>query len=337
VCGAVAIAAGARAAVLNFNDGLSGGARWDAAPRSVPGLGERSLDSGLRYALEGGSYEAYRDFFTWDAVPSVAAFQAAVEQAFAAWTSVDPATGLRTDLVFVLDLATPVKGPPVGSTANPGGAEIDLLAETDGITWDPGDPRSGGEAYLIAPIHSEDLTLTSGTTGYPGYAMWGADVKMNADPSFVWTLDWFRIVLTHEIGHALGLEDMDYRPPGAIVIDDDYDGSTHETALATLTNSWALLIDPFDPSASPLGLYDVHDSDLEQGDPLEPGVDSPGVHILMESRDLAPLLGLEVPLQNDDYAARQFLYPWVAPEPALALLQAAAGAALAALRYSRDR
>ena len=30
-------------------------------------------------------------------------------------------------------------------------------------------------------------------------------------------------------------------------IDDNYDGSTSATALATLTNSWALLVNPFNP------------------------------------------------------------------------------------------
>jgi hypothetical protein len=36
--------------------------RWDAAPHFVDGV-ERSLDGGLRYSVQGGSYEAYRDLF----------------------------------------------------------------------------------------------------------------------------------------------------------------------------------------------------------------------------------------------------------------------------------
>src|SRR5690242_16734548 len=75
------------------NVGLAGGARWDAAPRTITG-NERSLDGGLRFSLEGGSFEAFRDMFQWTSVPTVANFQLAVENAFAAWTSVDPVSGL---------------------------------------------------------------------------------------------------------------------------------------------------------------------------------------------------------------------------------------------------
>ena len=32
---------------------------------NVAGVGERSLDGGLRYSLQGGSYQAYRDLFSW--------------------------------------------------------------------------------------------------------------------------------------------------------------------------------------------------------------------------------------------------------------------------------
>src|SRR5688572_14028218 len=76
--------------------GLSGGFRWDAAPQTIGGL-ERSLNGGLRYSLQGGSYQAYRDTFTWSgAAPSVGAFQAAIQSAFNAWTVVDPLTNLGT-------------------------------------------------------------------------------------------------------------------------------------------------------------------------------------------------------------------------------------------------
>lgn len=110
-------------------------ARWDAAPRSVEGV-ERSLAGGLRYSLEGGSFEAFRDQFVWATVPTVAEFQGTVEQAFGAWTSTDPETGLNTSLSFVADLSTPAVDEP----GDPGnilsflglndGAEIDLFAET---------------------------------------------------------------------------------------------------------------------------------------------------------------------------------------------------------------
>src|SRR5262245_23105071 len=75
---------------------IGGGARWDAAPRTIGGL-ERSLDGGLRFSLQGGSFEAYRDLFTWQGgVPSVADFTTAVQQAFTAWTVPDPVSGFGT-------------------------------------------------------------------------------------------------------------------------------------------------------------------------------------------------------------------------------------------------
>src|SRR5262245_48669469 len=57
---------------------IGGGSRWDAAPRTINISGtnfERSLDGGLRYSLQGGSFQAYRDLFTWNVVPSVPNFQ----------------------------------------------------------------------------------------------------------------------------------------------------------------------------------------------------------------------------------------------------------------------
>src|SRR5690606_26303844 len=119
------------AGVLFETDGLSGGWRWDAAPREING-NERSLDGGLRYSLQGGSFAGYRDQFQWTEVPSVEAFQEAVELAFAAWTTIDPATGLHAAFSFVLDLDTPVVGSGTFLGLNLNGAEIDLLAEDSG-------------------------------------------------------------------------------------------------------------------------------------------------------------------------------------------------------------
>src|SRR4051812_14561826 len=100
----------ADAGVIFNNAGLSGGSRWDAAPRNVGGVGERSLNGGLRYSLQGGSFQAYRDLFTWNAVPTVAAFQGAVEQAFASWAAADPTTGFASGLSFVSDFGTAAAG-----------------------------------------------------------------------------------------------------------------------------------------------------------------------------------------------------------------------------------
>jgi hypothetical protein len=173
------------------------------------------------------------------------------------------------------------------------------------------------------------VTLTSGTTGYASSAIFAADIKMNSNAEALWTLDWFQTILTHEIGHAIGLGDVDFPSTPVSFIDDDFDGSTSESVLATLTNSWALLVNPYDPSASPLSLYAVANGD--------PGLDTFGVHILMESHIDDAFLALDPLLQNDDYGGRQFLYPWVAPEPRALVLLAAGLVTANARRQRRTR
>ena len=283
--------------------GLFGGSRWDAAPRMI-GVNERSLDGGLRYSLEGGSFQGYRDMFQWSpAVPSVADFQLAVEQSFAAWTSVDPVSGLGTALSYVADLGTPVVGTGMFGGVNVDGAEIDLLAD------DGGDAGTRGVTFFSAI--GSNVTLTSGTPNYPGsFAISGADVTINSNAGAAYTLDVFRRLLTHELGHAIGLGDVENAAASAEFIDDNYDPTNSATALATLTNSWALLVNPLNPAASGgLSLFQVADAD--------PGIDTPGVNILMESNGLGIAVGNPVtelvPLRNDDYGTRQFLYPELFP------------------------
>lgn len=300
--------------VIDLNGVGAGIARWDAKPRSVSGV-ERSIDGGLRYSISGGDFQTFRDSFSWSgAPPSVAAFQTAVENAFAAWTLVDPATGLDAGFAFVQDLATPAvldlpvdPGDPLSYLGLNDGAEIDIVATNDSVDYDPGDPGMRGyTVFFIDPDGINDIDLTSEVSGYAGAAIAGADITLNNDPSAAWTLDWFQLILTHEIGHALGLTDVDVFPGttglNSAFFDDDYDGSSSATALATLTNPFADLIDPADPDASPaLTGYAVPNAD--------PGVDTPGVDILMETVIPSALLGLDDPLSNDDYAAREFLYP----------------------------
>lgn len=298
------------ATIIFGNTGLAGGFRWDAAPRNFNGL-ERSLDGGLRYSLQTGSYAGYRDLFTWrGASPSTFDFQQAIEAAFRAWTISDPISGIRSDLFFVADLGTTTIGTGVGGV-NVAGAEIDLLASADAIFWNPRDSTPRGESFFNAV--GGGVTLTSGTSGYSGGAITGADITFNSNPQSVYTLDFFQLLLTHEIGHALGLGDVDFpRNPGSF-IDDNYDGSSSATALLTLTNSWASLVNPFDPSASPLFLFDVPYAD--------PGIDTVGVDILMESFIPFALFGDSTPLRNDDFGGRQFLYPFVPiPEPSSIVL-----------------
>jgi hypothetical protein len=297
----------AHASGLYGHAGLAGGYRWDAAPRNIGGF-ERSLSGGLRFSLQGGSYQAYRDLFTWDVVPTVPVFQQTVLEAFNAWTVVDPASGLATNLSFVPDLGTAVVGTGAGGV-NTAGAEIDLLGTTDANSWNPGDAGARGETFFNAQFGN--ITLTSGTANYPGGgAISGADVTLNRNPQAVYTLDVFRLLLSHELGHALGMSDADVQAgPSGNFIDDNYNGSTNATALATLTNSWAALVNASNPAASAgLSLYFVANG--------APGIDTAGVNILMESQGLGGKFGNLTPLSNDDFGGRQFLYPYV-PEPAM--------------------
>ena len=253
---------------------------------------EHSLDGGLRYSMEGGSYEAYRDLFSWQGTPpSVADFQQAVEDAFAAWTVPDPVSGLGTSLSFVADLGTTVNS---GEEENVNfGAEIDFFSE------DTTFPFTTGHASVF--VRGETVRLTFGVENYPAFAISGSDVFINNNFAALHTLDGFKNLLTHEIGHTLGLADVEF---ASEFIDDNYDETDSATALATLTNSWARLVNPVDPGdlfGTGLSVFQVPNAD--------PGFDTPGVDILMESQGSIMSVGVQNPLQNDDFGTRQYLYP----------------------------
>lgn len=284
---------------LDGGGSLNGGSRWNATSNSFSvtnGSVERSLDGGLRFSLSGGSYAAYRDQFVWSTVPTEVEFRTSVLAAFDPWTAHDPVTGLTTSLFFVEDLGT------TATTAIDGnvrlGSEIDLFSGNIGT-------GTRGEAFFNANTIAGGVTLTSGTTGYDGFAINGADITMNNN-SAVWDLNTFQTILTHEIGHAIGLGDVeDFFGNG--FIDDNYDPND---PLGTLTNSWASLVDPLDPANSTgLSIFSVPNDTN--------GIDAPGVDILMESNIPNTFFTNGASLQNDDFGTRQFLYPSLTavPEP----------------------
>ncbi|MEM9177469.1 MAG: hypothetical protein AAGC67_19815 [Myxococcota bacterium] len=306
-------------------------ARWDAALRFVDGE-ERSLVGGLRYSIEHGDYGVLKDEFLWLGTPPTdAEFEEAVGRAFEHWEIVDPATALPAGFYFVEDLATTAVDQPPTNPFDPAaylganaGAEIDIFAETPHA----GPSFGASVVFFLDPV-SDDLTLTSGTPNYDGVAIAGADIRMNT--AFVWTLSSWETLLTHEIGHALGLADLEVSPGQANVsgfIDDDYDPSTSATAAATLTNPFALQIDPVDPDASALFSFPGNLN-------TDPGLDSPGALLLMESQGWQDLRNTDPKLQNDDFAGRQFLYPVPVPEPGVGLMLVVGAATLPLLARRR--
>lgn len=291
------------AGVIETAGFATAGVRWDAAPSVIGGV-ERSLNGGIRYSLQGGSYEAFRDRFQWTIVPTVSEFQTAIHQSFGAWQSVDPVSGLGTSLSFVSDLSTNVVGANTFGSVNYLGAEIDLFG------WDAGDSGLRGFTGLL--VSPTEVTLTSGVQNYANSAaIAGVDITINNNANAKYSLDIFRRLLTHEIGHAIGLGDVDLAGP---FLDDNFNASN---PVATLNNSWAHLVNPLDPmNSAGLSLYNIPNSTFALS----------GVDLLMESNGLGvgpgnPLSN-GIPLTNDEFGMRQFLYPSITavPEPSALVL-----------------
>jgi hypothetical protein len=173
---------------------------------------------------------------------------------------------------------------------NPG-AEIDLMVTDNEDFW---------RWSIHNDADANSVTLASGIEDYPAIVAAGGDIEFSTNRTY--RIDDIENVLATTVATMLGILPADETIDNSSrYYDDNFDDSSTETALATLTNSFADLIDPFDPDDSPgLFLYDV------QGDP---GVSTPGVNLLSEETPEAPAPGLR--LTNDEFAARQFLYPFV--------------------------
>jgi hypothetical protein len=312
ICG---VAPFVNAGVISGSNTLDGGSRWNADYFDISGIGERSLDGGLRYSLQGGSMSAYRDLFSWNLLPSEQDFTNAVQGAFDVWSSVDPVSGLGSDLSFVSDFSSNVQG-ILGGGSNIAGAEIDLFGVNDAYFWDPGNNRNQGETWVSTK--STLATLTSGTTNYQARSISGVDIYLNNNSNAVYTLDVFSRLLMHEIGHGLGLRDVESNISSSF-IDDNFDPND---PVNTLNNSWASLVNVYDPKSSPLSVYNIGNATSVSG-----------VDLLMESNGLGISvgnpLGNQNPLTNDEYGMRQFLYPFIAsntqdpttvPEPSTFIL-----------------
>ena len=168
------VAGSSSAGVVVQSGPLTAGIRWDAAPVTFGG-NERSLQGGLRYSLQGGTYQAFRDRFTWSAVPSVGDFQSAIEGAFHAWTTVDPISGIGTALSFVADFATTPVGAGFGRV-NYHRAEIDIFGVDAGVAV-----GTGFTAFV--PV-AQAVTLTSGVANYANSgAIAGVDITINNNPA----------------------------------------------------------------------------------------------------------------------------------------------------------
>lgn len=134
-----------------------------------------------------------------------------------------------------------------------------------------------------------------------------------------WALSTWRSIFTHEIGHVLGIGDIDLA--GGAAAGNYWDDQAVSTT-GHLTNSFASLIDPLDPEGSAGIAKRTFDASLFDSD----ANDAP--YLLMESNGdgLAPT---PAALDNDTFAARQFLYPVAVPEPGaylyLALVACVAG------------